>query len=139
MIEIINKTSFLPDEALLKKIASQYTKKPIELIITTDEEIQEINKRYRNINKPTDVLSFPLNGGKKDPLGSIIISVDFVTKVAKELHHSLEDECTLLFIHGLLHLLGYDHEVDNGQMRKEEEKIIKQYNLPKSLIVRTHT
>jgi probable rRNA maturation factor len=136
MIEIINKTEFLPNEDLLKKITSRYTKKDIELIITDNNEIQNINKTYRNIDKPTDVLSFPLNGSKKEPLGSIVISIDFVKKVSDKFSHTQQDEFTLLFIHGLLHLLGYDHEIDNGEMRKEEEKLIKMFNLPKSLIIR---
>jgi len=139
MIEIINKTSFIPNEALLKKIASRYTKKNIELIITKNDDIQTINNIYRNINKPTDVLSFPLDGTKKDPLGSIIISIDYVYKASKELGHLAQDEFVLLFIHGLLHLLGYDHEIDNGEMRKEEEKLIKMFNLPKSLIIRNES
>ena len=85
------------------------------------------------------MLSFPLDGTKKDPLGSIIISIDYVYKASKELGHLAQDEFVLLFIHGLLHLLGYDHEVDNGEMRKEEEKLIKMFNLPKSLIVRNES
>ena len=136
MIEIVDKVSFSPDIALLNKLLSSYTKKDIELIVTTNEEIQEINKTYRGIDKPTDVLSFPLHGKKKDPLGSLVISIDKVKEVASELGHSEQDEFTLLFIHGMLHLLGYDHEVDNGEMREEEEKIIKKWNLPQSLIVR---
>ena len=72
------------------------------------------------------------------PLGSIVISSEHVINKAKELKHSISDEVTLLFIHGLLHLLGFDHEVDNGEMRDEEAKLIKQFSLPDSLIVRTH-
>jgi len=53
------------------------------------------------------------------------------------LGHSYNDEVTLLFIHGLLHLLGFDHEVDNGQMREEERKLIEYFSLPKSLILRS--
>jgi probable rRNA maturation factor len=136
MIEIINKTNLKVDTVLLNKIASLYTKKDIELIITNNEDIKNINFQFRNINKPTDVLSFPFEKAKNTPLGSIVISVDFIIKNSQKLNHSQNDEFTLLFIHGLLHLLGYDHEVDNGEMRKEEEKIIKKFNLPKSLIIR---
>jgi len=136
MIEIENKTDFLPDEKLLKKISSSLTKRDIELIITNNDDIQNINKTYRNIDKPTDVLSFPLQGDKKAPLGSIIISIDYVKEKAKEFNHSQMDEFLLLYVHGLLHLLGYDHEIDNGQMREKEKQIIKKFNLPKSLIVR---
>ncbi|MEO1938129.1 MAG: rRNA maturation RNase YbeY, partial [Sulfurimonas sp.] len=71
------------------------------------------------------------------PLGSIVISYDFVKEKAAEFGHSQDDEFTLLFIHGLLHILGYDHEIDSGEMRQKEEEIIKNFNLPKSLIVRT--
>jgi len=136
MIEIINKVNFKADAVLLNKIASLYTKKDIELIITDNEDIKNINSQFRNIDKPTDVLSFPFQKAKNTPLGSIVISIDFVIKNSQKLNHSQNDEFTLLFIHGLLHLLGYDHEVDNGEMRKEEEKIIKKFNLPKSLIIR---
>jgi probable rRNA maturation factor len=70
------------------------------------------------------------------PLGSIVISIDFVAQKAKELEHTQEEELTLLFIHGLLHLLGYNHETDKGEQREQEEALIKQFNLPTSLIVR---
>jgi probable rRNA maturation factor len=72
------------------------------------------------------------------PLGSIVISSWHVEIKAKELGHTKRDEIALLFIHGVLHLLGYDHEVDNGEMRKEEQKLIEKFNLPKSLIVRNN-
>ena len=137
MIEIDNKTKFQPDEALLLKIASKYTKKNIELIVTDNAEIQKLNKAYRGIDKATDVLSFPYEKMKNAPLGTIVISVDKVEEVAENLGHTLNEEFTLLFIHGLLHLLGYDHEVDNGEMRSEEEKLIRALALPNSLIVRS--
>ena len=70
------------------------------------------------------------------PLGSIVISTDFVEEKAKEYGHSFNEELSLLFIHGLLHLLGYDHEVDNTEHRDKEEELIKKFNLPNSLIVR---
>lgn len=137
MIDIDNKTSFEVNNTLLQKIASSITNKDIELVITTNNEIQQINKEYRNIDKPTDVLSFPYEEMPMSPLGSIVISQDLVLAKAEEFGHTQEDEFTLLFIHGLLHLLGYDHEIDDGQMRQEEERLINEFNLPKSLIVRT--
>jgi len=137
MIEFDNRTSFEVDLHLLEKISYFYTKKDIELILTTDDEIREINKQHRNIDTSTDVLSFPYEEMPMSPIGSIIISLNHVHKVAKSLKHSNEDEFTLLFIHGLLHLLGFDHEVDNGEMREEELKIIQKFKLPKSLIIRT--
>jgi probable rRNA maturation factor len=71
------------------------------------------------------------------PLGSIVISSWHVESMAQELGHSNNDELALLFIHGMLHLLGYDHEVDNGEMRNEEAKLIEKFALPQSLIIRT--
>ena len=138
MILLDNHTDYTIDLTLLEKIA-QYlnVKKDIELIITDNKTIQEYNKEYRGINKATDVLSFPLEDIEFMPLGSIVISLDKAKEVASKLNHSINNEISLLFIHGLLHLMGYDHEVDNGQMREMESKIIKEFNLPDSLIVRT--
>jgi len=137
MIELDNRTSLEVDEVFLSTIASEFTDKEIELIITTNEEIKEINKEYRSIDKDTDVLSFPYEDMPMSPLGSIVISSSHVKSKAEELGHKSSDELALLFIHGLLHLLGFDHEVDNGEMREEEAKLIKKFNLPKSLIIRT--
>ena len=137
MIEIDNRTDFNLNEEILNKINSKFTKKDIELIITNDGEIQDINREYRNIDKATDVLSFPLEDFEHAPLGSIIISIDRVKEKANEFKHSEDEEFTLLFIHGLLHLLRFDHEIDNGEMRDKEEELIKEFNLPKSLIVRS--
>jgi len=137
MIELDNRTSLKINIDLLTIIANSLTDKEIELIITDNSEIQEINREYRSIDKPTDVLSFPYEDMPMSPLGSIVISENFVQEKAKELKHTQENELTLLFIHGLLHLLGFDHETDNGQMREEEAKMIQEFNLPASLIVRT--
>ena len=137
MIEFDNRTSLEIDEINLEKIATYLTTKDIELIITSNQEMQEINNQQRAIDKPTDVLSFPYEEMPMSPLGSIVISATFAEEKAKELKHKNSDEMALLFIHGLLHLLGYDHEVDDGEMRDEEERLIKKFNLPKSLIIRT--
>ncbi|MCK4974730.1 MAG: rRNA maturation RNase YbeY [Sulfurimonas sp.] len=137
MIELDNRTSLNLDVNALEAIAQALTEKEIELIITDNAEIKEINKAHRNIDKDTDVLSFPYEDMPMSPLGSIVISSSHVENKAKELKHKESDELALLFIHGLLHLLGYDHEIDNGQMRKKELELIERYNLPKSLIVRT--
>ncbi|MEO1953192.1 MAG: rRNA maturation RNase YbeY, partial [Campylobacterales bacterium] len=107
MIEIENETDLVINEVFLKEIANSLTNKDIELIITTDDEIQSINKQHRGIDKSTDVLSFPYEEMPMTPLGSIVISKDHIEQKAKELNHSLDDELYLLFIHGLLHLLGY--------------------------------
>ena len=137
MIDIDNQTAYAANEKLLETILQDLTQKDIELIVTSNEQIQKINKEYRDIDKPTDVLSFPYEEMPMAPLGSIVISIDYVQNKAKEFGHSEDDEFTLLFIHGLLHLLGYDHECDNGEMREMEEKLIRKLQLPDSLIVRT--
>ena len=137
MIELDNRTSLEVDDTFLNSIAIKLTSKDIELIITSNDEIQSINKEHRGIDKSTDVLSFPYEEMPMTPLGSIVISSSFVEEKAKQLGHTTLDELALLFIHGLLHLLGMDHEVDKGEMREEEERVIKEFNLPKSLIIRT--
>lgn len=137
MIELDNRTTMEVDEPLLNKIAHTLTDKEIELIITDNVEIAEINHLHRDINSPTDVLSFPYEDMPMAPIGSIVISQEFVQTKAKELGHTDMNEMSLLFIHGLLHLLGYDHEIDNGEMRAKEQQIIESFKLPTSLIVRT--
>lgn len=137
MIEIENQTSLEFSEALVRKIAAHLSKKDIELLVVNSAQMQEINKRYRDIDKDTDVLSFPMQSMPKAPLGSIVISADLVAQKALELGHSPDDEFALLFIHGMLHLLGYDHEVDNGEMRQKEEELVLKFKLPDSLIVRS--
>ena len=137
MIEIDNRTVLHVDNILLNNIASTLTNKEIELIITNEDEMQEINKLHRHIDASTDVLSFPYEDMPMSPLGSIVISSLHVETISQELGHSKDDELALLFIHGLLHLVGYDHEVDSGEMREKERELIKEFNLPKSLIIRT--
>ncbi len=136
MISCENKTSISHPEALLEDIAAYLSDKEVELILTDDAEIQEVNLAHRDKDSATDVLSFPLEEMEGFPLGSIMISVDKATQVASELGHDVADEIALLFIHGMLHLLGYDHEVDNGEMRQKEQEVVTHFNLPNSLIVR---
>lgn len=137
MIELDNRTSLKFNINNLEVITKTLTKKDIELIITSNSEIQEINRTHRNIDKDTDVLSFGYEDMPMGPLGSIVISSSHVETMAKELNHTVDDELTLLYIHGLLHILGFDHEVDNGEMREKEHELIKAFNLPTSLIIRT--
>ena len=131
-----NNTTYKVDLEYLNLIAKSISNQEIELILTNNDEMQEINLTSRGIDKPTDVLSFPYESMPHTPLGSIVISADFVKEKAEYYGHNFSDELALLFIHGLLHLLGFDHEVDNGEHRKKEEEMIKKFNLPDSLIVR---
>ncbi len=128
------------DIAFLEKIRLSITQNSsiVELIILDDEEMRVINLEYRGFDKTTDVLSFPIIDIPNSPIiGTIIISYDRVLDVSKDLGHSKNEEIALLFIHGILHLIGYDHENDNGEMRNYEQKLITTFNLPQSLIIRT--
>ncbi len=109
------------------------------ITLTTPEEIRKINFKYRNIDKETDVLSFPMFEKEEledkiknkdftyeDILGDIIISIEKVKEQAKEYEHSFERELSYMLVHGFYHLMGYDHieEEDKKLMRPKEEKIL---------------
>ncbi|MGB6019932.1 MAG: rRNA maturation RNase YbeY, partial [Sulfurimonadaceae bacterium] len=121
----------------LERIAASLSDRELELILTNDIEMAKINEETRDIAKSTDVLSFPFFEMPGAPLGSIVISEDYVTAGAEKFGHTKDDERALLFIHGMLHILGYDHEVDEGEMRVKEHEVLEAFGLPKSLIVRT--
>lgn len=134
-------------EAIVKKVLTQCFKEEgleksklyITITLTTPENIQKINKEYRNIDKATDVLSFPMFEKDEldekiqrkafeheDILGDIIISIEKVEEQAKEYEHSFERELSYMLVHGFYHLMGYDHikEEDKLRMRPKEEKIL---------------
>ena len=111
----------------------------ITITLTNPETIKEINKEYRNIDRATDVLSFPMfekdeleqkiaskNFEHEDVLGDIVISIEKVEEQAKEYGHSFEREFAYMLVHGFYHLMGYDHikEEDKKKMRPKEEKIL---------------
>lgn len=127
--------------AILGEILAELSTGAVELVFVRSEEMREINKNERSIDKTTDVLSFPLEnvpfGGDIKLIGSVVINLDLVEQKSLEFSHSNDDEIALLFTHGLLHILGFDHEIDNGEMRAKECEIITKFKLPKSLIVRT--
>lgn len=122
---------------ILEAICDDHTSKEVELLIIDASNMHELNREHRGVDKTTDVLSFPIADFPHAPLGSIVINYELASQKALEFGHTCEEEITLLFIHGLLHLLGYDHEVDKGEMREKEEALIHHYHLPQSLIVRT--
>ena len=140
-----NQTTLAIDIDALEKIADTLSTKEVELIIVDDETMLSLNIEHRGKESTTDVLSFPMEAPFTEqsifgmPLGSIIIAESFVREEAKNLGHSEQDELSLLFIHGMLHLLGFDHEVDDGEMRVREKELIEQFDLPKSLILRTES
>ena len=102
----------------------------ISLLLADDETIQELNKSYRDMDKPTDVLSFEIESD--EILGDIIISVETAKRMAIEYSISLDREIAFLFIHGILHLLGYDHETsveDEEEMFTLQNKLLDQTNI----------
>ncbi len=138
MLEIDNQTPLELEFLSLEKIADFLAPTQIiELILVSDEIMREINRDLRGCDYATDVLSFPLELIPHTPLGSVVINASLAQINTLKLGHSLEDEITLLFIHGVLHLLGYDHEKDKGEQRQKESELIKAFNLPLSLIERT--
>ncbi len=139
MLLIENEHTIPLHVSLLEAICDAHTSKEVELLLVDAPTMQALNKEHRGIDKPTDVLSFPIEDFPHAPLGSIVINYALAHEKADEFGHTPEDEITLLFIHGILHLLGYDHEIDKGEMREKEEALILQYKLPKSLIVRVES
>lgn len=123
-------------DPLLEQIADFLGAGDVELVFVNDDEIRKINREQRGIDKATDVLSFPYEQVSGGLMGSVVISTDTASRVAGELGHSIECEIALLFLHGVLHILGYDHEIDNGQMRQKEKEVIEHFSLPDSLIIR---
>ena len=113
----------------------------VDITIVDDEEIHQLNRDYRNVDRPTDVLSFALDEDDEDEpelmegqphrLGDIIISAETATRQAEEFGHGLEREIVYLAVHGLLHLLGYDHMVEEDKviMRAKEEEALSAINL----------
>jgi probable rRNA maturation factor len=107
------------------------------VLLAGDERLRELNREFRGMDKATDVLSFPLS--EKDAEGGdLAISLETAAAQAKEQGHPLEIEVKILMLHGLLHLAGYDHEQDRGQMRRRETVLRKQFGLPAGLVERTH-
>ena len=123
-------------DPLLEQIADFLGAGDVELVFVNDDEMRKINREHRGIDKATDVLSFPYEQVSGGLMGSVVISTDTASRVACELGHSIECEIALLFLHGVLHILGYDHEIDNGQMRQKEKEVIEHFSLPDSLIIR---
>lgn len=153
MIEVnYNAISELPnEEKLIKEVVSRVLEEEkvlsevdVYITLTNNEEIHKINKEYRDVDRPTDVLSFPMYerdeiaGLKNDTddeiekiLGDIIVSIEKVREQAEEYGHSFERELAYLVTHGMLHLLGYDHMIEEEKevMRKREEEILETLNI----------
>jgi probable rRNA maturation factor len=104
------------------------------VLLTGDEQLRALNLQFRGKDKPTDVLSFP---ALAQTGGDLAISLETAALQAAEHGHTLQMEIKILILHGLLHLAGYDHERDKGQMRRRETLLRKQFDLPAGLVERT--
>lgn len=121
-------------------------------LITDDKEVRRLNREFRGKDTPTDVLSFPAyqssestihnpqsRRAERGALGDIAISAERAAEQARERDHSLEDEIRVLMLHGVLHLLGMDHETDRGRMAHAERRYSRELGLAEGLIERMRT
>jgi probable rRNA maturation factor len=134
---VANLTELALDRFVARACQAAGLKGVVNVLLTSSAEMKSLNRRFRGIDKPTDVLSFPPEpGARKQLAGEIAISAEIATKNAHALGHSPAEEVKLLVLHGVLHLRGYDHECDNGRMAKREKQLRAKLNLPSGLIER---
>lgn len=145
LLPLTYKLKMLVRRAVEATLDYEQYENPIEVSVTfTDnEEIRELNRKFRNIDRATDVLSFPLfdyTGESEEPpvdelvgmLGDIVISLEQAKKQAEEFGHSFEREAAFLTVHSMLHLLGYDHEAgkeEEADMRRRQREILDRMGL----------
>jgi probable rRNA maturation factor len=114
----------------------------VTLVLADDADVRRLNRAWRGINRPTDVLSFPTDRSTPAPrgvarhLGDIVIATGVARAQAAEAGHAYGTELRVLALHGLLHLLGYDHETDAGRMARAERRLRRKGGLPLGLIER---
>lgn len=109
----------------------------VNVLVTTNKELQSLNRRFCRKDKATDVLSFPPMPGLIPGLaGDIAISAEIAAQNAADLGHSQASEIKILALHGILHLAGYDHDTDQGAMARQEMRLRKSLGLPSGLIER---
>lgn len=116
----------------LAKAAPRRARGSVVIALLGDSEMRRLNRRHRRVRSATDVLSF----GTLDDGGNLAIALGVAARQAREFGHSLRAELRILALHGLLHLLGYDHEADRGAMAGIEERLRRRAGLPTGLIVR---
>jgi probable rRNA maturation factor len=131
-------TELALDRFLARARRAAGLKGTVNVLLTTSAEMKSLNRRFRGKDKPTDVLSFsPEPDLQKQFAGEIAISADLASQNARALGHSPAEEIKILVLHGILHLRGYDHECDNGQMARREKQLRAKLHLPPGLIERT--
>jgi probable rRNA maturation factor len=129
----------------LASIAPARARGTMTIAIVSDGRVQQLNRRYRRKDVPTDVLSFPASAerlrrgkppGERGYLGDVVIAAGVARRQAKQAGHSLQHELRVLALHGLLHLLGYDHERDAGRMARVEARLRRRGGLREGLFER---
>jgi len=124
-------------QAFARKLEQQVTRgRSFSCLVTTDTELRRLNRTFRKKDEPTDVLSFPAEESTGESLGELAISIHRARAQAAEFGHTVSTEIEILMLHGVLHLLGMDHEADRGEMSRAERKWRIQLGLPASLIER---
>lgn len=108
----------------------------VTVLVTGSRQMRALNSRFRGKDQATDVLSFPPPASGNGFAGDIAVSLDIASRNARSLGHSLKAEVQILVLHGILHLAGYDHEGDQGEMAKREMRLRRQFDLPTGLIER---
>jgi probable rRNA maturation factor len=131
-------TSLALDRFVARARRAARLKGMVNVLVTSSAEMKSLNRRFRGKDKATDVLSFPAEpDARKQFAGEIAISAEITTKNARAFGHSPAEEVKILVLHGVLHLRGYDHECDNGQMARREKRLRAKLRLPQGLIERT--
>ena len=119
----------------LARHAPAKAKGDLSVAVVSDRRMRALNRQFRGKDAATDVLSFP--SGERGFLGDIVIAAGVAKRQAREAGHSLQTELRVLALHGLLHLIGYDHESDDGKMARVEARLRKKAGLKEGLIERT--
>jgi len=109
----------------------------VNVLLTSDRALRRLNRQFRGKDEPTDVLSFPVLDRSAKLAGDIAISVDLARRNARRLGHSPAEEIKILALHGLLHLAGYNHELDHGRMARKEYRLRRSLQLPLALLERS--
>ena len=125
-----------------RKLETEVAKgRRFDCLITSDAELRKLNREFRGKDYATDVLSFPGMGRPGGPshLGDLAISIGRARAQAKEFGHTTEQELRILMLHGLLHLIGMDHETDGGRMARAERRWRRELGLPNGLIERVQS
>lgn len=111
----------------------------VTVLLCDNTRIRQLNRDFRGKNKATDVLSFPAGENAEHAAGDLAISVETAAKQAAQHGHDLSTELRVLMLHGVLHLAGFDHEADSGEMHQREAELRAKFKLPGGLIERTLT